>query len=208
MKEEKAKTNLKNGKKLKILVCTLIVFLIALIAIFGIYTKYQNRMINNVKSYSYGMDLKGERTIILSPSTETETKIKDSEGNEVADAENLTDEELTQKGYIKEEEMVYKDMEIIIDNYNKLNNVNDRINEYSKIDDAFYALYTIGDDNAKLKEDIEYNMLKDDYDKINAKIDYSKEFYNNEVGEFNNITGFIPNIVKKVFKLYNYNVFR
>ena len=49
-------------------------------------------MINNVKSYSYGMDLKGERTIILSPSTETETKIKDSEGNEVADAENLTDE--------------------------------------------------------------------------------------------------------------------
>ena len=112
------------------------------------------------------------------------------------------------QGYIKEEEMVYKDMEIIIDNYNKLNNVNDRINEYSKIDDAFYALYTIGDDNAKLKEDIEYNMLKDDYDKINAKIDYSKEFYNNEVGEFNNITGFIPNIVKKVFKLYNYNVFR
>ena len=77
MKEEKGKTNLKNGKKIKILVCTLVVFLIATIAIFGIYTKYQNRMINNVKSYSYGMDLKGERTIILTPSTETETKIKE-----------------------------------------------------------------------------------------------------------------------------------
>lgn len=112
------------------------------------------------------------------------------------------------KGYIKEEEVVYKDIEIIINNYNKLNNTNDRINEYSKLDDAFNILYDIGDNDSKLKEDIEYNMLKDDYDKINAKIDYSKEFYNNEVGEFNNMSSFISNIVIKVFKFYKYNIFR
>ena len=119
-KEQKEKkTSKKESKKLQITVCTLIAVLIAMIAIFGIYTQYQNRMVNIVKGYSYGMDLKGERSIILTPSTSTEEVIKDSEGKEVADADNLTDEELAQKGYTKESIAINSEEDLTVENYKK-----------------------------------------------------------------------------------------
>lgn len=122
MKEEKqkeTKTIKKEGKKLKILVCTLAIILIAMIALFGVYVPYQNRMENKIKGYTYGMDLAGERTIILTPSEETETKITDSEGNEVTDASDLTDEELAEKGYTKEDVKVNTDEKMNKENYQK-----------------------------------------------------------------------------------------
>ena len=90
-------------KKVKILTIILAIVLVTMIAFFGIYVPTQNRMENSVKGYSYAMDLKGARTIRLKVDDTNKTIIKDSEGNEVTDAENLTDEELTQKGYTKEE---------------------------------------------------------------------------------------------------------
>lgn len=119
-KEQKEKkTSKKESKKLQITVCTLIAVLIAMIAIFGIYTPYQNRMVNNVRGYSYGMDLKGERSIILTPSTGTEEVIKDSERKEVADADDLTDEELAQKGYTKESIAINSEEDLTVENYKK-----------------------------------------------------------------------------------------
>ena len=118
-KQNEKTTNKKEGKKLKILVCTLITILIAMIAIFGVYTQYQNRMQNNVKGYAYGMDLIGERTILLSPSTGTEEKITDANGNEVTDADDLTDEELAEKGYTKEEIKTNTDEEMNKENFQK-----------------------------------------------------------------------------------------
>ena len=56
-------------KKLKTLTIVLAVILIAIIAVLGIYIPKQNRMENVVKDYSYGMDLKGGRAIILKPDT-------------------------------------------------------------------------------------------------------------------------------------------
>ena len=159
MKEEKGKTNLKNGKKIKILVCTLVVFLIATIAIFGIYTKYQNRMINNVKSYSYGMDLKGERTIILTPSTETETKIKDAEGNEVTDAENLTDEELTQKGYTKEEVAVNSESALTKENYEKSKEIIEK--RLKQLDVEQYTI-NVNEENGQITINIPEDNRTDD----------------------------------------------
>ena len=90
-------------KKVKILTIILAIVLVTMIAFFGIYVPTQNRMENSVKGYSYAMDLKGARTIRLKVDDTNKTIIKDSEGNEVTDAENLTDEELAQKGYTKEE---------------------------------------------------------------------------------------------------------
>ncbi len=159
MKEEKGKTNLKNGKKIKILVCTLVVFLIATIAIFGIYTKYQNRMINNVKSYSYGMDLKGERTIILTPSTETETKIKDAEENEVTDAENLTDEELTQKGYTKEEVAVNSESALTKENYEKSKEIIEK--RLKQLDVEQYTI-NVNEENGQITINIPEDNRTDD----------------------------------------------
>ncbi len=90
-------------KKVKILTITLVVLMITLVAFIGVYTKVQNRMENQVKDYAYAMDLKGSRNIRLKVNEEKKTTIKDAEGNEVEDAESLTDEEIAQKGYVKEE---------------------------------------------------------------------------------------------------------
>ena len=90
-------------KKIKILTIILLIILITMVAFWGIYTQVQNRMENQVKDYSYAMDLDGSRVIRLKVSEGNKTVVKDQEGNEVADSENLTDEEITQNGYTKEE---------------------------------------------------------------------------------------------------------
>ena len=76
-------------------------------------------MENQVKDYSYAMDLKGTRSISLKVNKENKTTIKDSEGNEVTDSENLTDEEMTQKGYTKEETPYNSEDVLTVDNYKK-----------------------------------------------------------------------------------------
>ena len=106
-------------KKVKILTIILAVILIIMIGFFGVYTQVQNRMENQVRDYSYAMDLKGGRNIVLSVNESSETVIKDSEGKEVEDADNLTDEEITEKGYVKEE-VPYNAEEVKTqDNYKK-----------------------------------------------------------------------------------------
>lgn len=113
------------------------------------------------------------------------------------------------KEQIKEEEVTYNDIKIIVDNYNKLNNINDKINEYSNIEDSFEKLYKIVEINSKISDNVEYNMLKEENNSVNNKIEYSKEFYNNEVNTYNNKTSsFISNLVVKMFNLNRYNIFR
>lgn len=90
-------------KKIKILTITLVIIAITMIAFFGIYTQVQNRMENQVKQYSYAMDLKGSRNIRLTINTESTTTIKDADGNIVENDEELTDEQIAEKGYTKEE---------------------------------------------------------------------------------------------------------
>ena len=90
-------------KKIKILTITLLIALITMIAFFGIYVQKQNRMENIIKNNSYAMDLNGARTVKFVVSKENKTVIKDAEGKEVKDSENLTDEQIAEKGYTKEE---------------------------------------------------------------------------------------------------------
>ena len=81
--------------------------------------------------------------------------------------------------------------------------------EYSKLEESFDRLYTIGENNSKINSDVEYNMLKEENNSINSKIEYSKEFYNNEVNAYNSKTSsFISNLVVKMFDLNRYNIFR
>ena len=80
-------------RKLKLLTIILGIVLVTMVAFFGVYVQVQNRMEDKVKDYSYAMDLKGARNIRLTVDDSSNTVIKDSEGNEVSDAENLTDEE-------------------------------------------------------------------------------------------------------------------
>ena len=90
-------------KKLKMLTIVLVVILITMIAFGGIYIQKQNRMENIIKNYSYTMDLKGARNIRLKVNQENKTVIKDSEGKEVESSEDLTDDQIKEKGYTKEE---------------------------------------------------------------------------------------------------------
>lgn len=106
-------------KKVKMLTIVFAIILVTIVAVLGIYIPKQNRMENIVKEYSYGMDLKGGRVITLKPDTSNKTVIKDSEGKQVENATNLSDEELTAKGYTKEE-VAYNSSDVLTEeNYEK-----------------------------------------------------------------------------------------
>ena len=106
-------------RKVKILTIILLIILVTMVAFFGVYFKVQNRMENKVEGYSYAMDLDGARVIRLKVDETTETIVKDADGNEVADGSSLTDEEITEKGYTKEETPVNNSEDLTVENYEK-----------------------------------------------------------------------------------------
>lgn len=87
-------------KSVKLLTIILAIVLISMISFIGIYKQNKNKMENNVKDYSYAMDINGSRTITLKVNTEEKEVIKDKEGNTIQSA---TDEEIEQNGYTKEQ---------------------------------------------------------------------------------------------------------
>ena len=102
-KKEKVQ-NQSTGKKqrvFKVVTIILAIILISMIGFVGIYTQKQNRMENIVKGYDLAMDLKGARVVSIKPKEDKQTVIKDSEGNEIT--EELTDDQIKEKGYTKEE---------------------------------------------------------------------------------------------------------
>lgn len=102
-KKEKIQ-NVKEEKReriIKIITACLIAILISMIGFVGIYTQKQNQMKNQIKDYDLSMDLKGARILSIKPKEDKETIIKDTEGNKIT--EELTDEQITEKGYTKEE---------------------------------------------------------------------------------------------------------
>lgn len=110
-------------KKVKILTIILAIILVTMVAFGGIYIQVQNRMSDKVKDYSYAMDLKGSRNIRLKVSDATDTIIKDAEGKEVEETEELTDEQLAEKGYTKEENPVNSQDALTEENYEKSKNI-------------------------------------------------------------------------------------
>lgn len=104
-------------RKVKILTITLIIILIAMISFCGIYVKYENRMENKLKDYSYAMDIEGARNIKLKINTNNKTIIKDSNGNTVENSSSLTDEEIEKNGYVKLEVPYNSDEQKNVENY-------------------------------------------------------------------------------------------
>lgn len=133
-------------KKLKLLTIILGIILITMVAFFGVYVQVQNRMEDKVKDYSYAMDLKGARNIRLSVDDTTDTVIKDAEGKEVSDAENLTDEELTEKGYTKEEVKKNSDEVLNEENYKKSKTIIEKRLQKLGVDNYIVSLDEISGD--------------------------------------------------------------
>ncbi|MEI3356035.1 MAG: hypothetical protein V8R81_03000 [Clostridia bacterium] len=121
-------------KKVKILTITLAIALISMVAFAGVYVTKQNRMEDKVKSYTYAMDLKGARTITLKVDTSKKTTIKDSEGKEVENSSNLTDEEISEKGYTKEETDYNPSDVLNMENYKKSKEIIEKRLKELKID--------------------------------------------------------------------------
>lgn len=101
-------------KKIKILTITLLIVLVTMVAFFGVYKQVQNRMEDQVKEYSYAMDLTGARKVRLKIDTATKEVIKDKDGNKV---ESATDEEIEENGYTKEEVPVNSEEVLNADKY-------------------------------------------------------------------------------------------
>ena len=122
-------------KKVKIVTIILAIVLVTMVAFFGVYVPIQNRMENKVKDYSYTMDLKGTRNIRLKVDKSNKTVIKDSEGKEVEDSENLTDEEIAQKGYTKEETPYNAEEVLNKENYQRSKELIEKRLKELKVDD-------------------------------------------------------------------------
>lgn len=101
-------------KKIKILTIILLIVLVTMVAFFGVYKQVQNRMEDQVKDYSYAMDLTGARKVRLKVDTTTKEVIKDKDGNKV---ESATDEEIEENEYTKEEEPVNSEDVLNTNNY-------------------------------------------------------------------------------------------
>lgn len=122
-------------KKVKIITIILAIVLVTIVAFFGVYVPIQNRMEDKVKGYSYTADLEGARNIRLKVDESNKTVIKDIEGNKVGDSENLTDEEIAEKGYTKEESP-YNAQEVLNkENYQESKKVIEKRLEELKVDD-------------------------------------------------------------------------
>ena len=106
-------------KKIKLLTIILAIVLVTMVAFLGVYVPVQNRMENQVKDYDYAMDLEGGRNIRLAVDNTVDTVIKDAEGNEVTDADELSDEELAAQGYTKEENAANSEDVLNEENYKK-----------------------------------------------------------------------------------------
>ena len=106
--------------KLKIITIILLILLTTMVSFWGVYGQVQNRMENGVKDYKYAIDLKGARIVSLKLDDSKKEVVKDSEGNIIEDA---TDEEITEKGYTKEENPVNDENSKTKENYNKVKEI-------------------------------------------------------------------------------------
>lgn len=108
---------MKTNKGLKITLIILLIILISIISFVGIYIQNKKSMINIVKDYALGMDLRGGRVISINVDKGTKTIYYDKDGN-VVDTEQkdgkkeevlINDESsLTTENYIKTKEIIEK----------------------------------------------------------------------------------------------------
>lgn len=82
-------------KKIQLITKILLVALIVAISFVGIYVQKQNRMVNVVKDYTWGMDLTGARVIELEVSDEKDTITRDKDGKIVKEEDKKEDGEYT-----------------------------------------------------------------------------------------------------------------
>ena len=152
-------------RRLKIILITLLIILLAIISFAGLFVQNTKFMKNIVPEYQLGMDLQGYRTITLLISDEEETIYYDKDGNVVSSAQDdgtskkvpiNNEEDLTNENYKKARDLMKQRLEhlgiseylIRLDEEN--GSVTVQIPEDNMTDRASQFLYTRG--NFELKD--------------------------------------------------------
>lgn len=108
-------------KKLKIILCILLIMLIAIVAFLGIYTKDVVIFKNNLPNYSLSTDLGRKRVTNFSTDVKEEV-IYDKDGNKV----DSIPEEANEDDYTKKQEAVNSDDVKTTENYKKVKKIFER----------------------------------------------------------------------------------
>lgn len=97
---------MKINKILKITLIILVIILLSIISFIGIYIQDKGRMINVIKEYSLGMDLKGSRKVELEVNNSKETINYDSEGNVIPSNDTETEVASSEEKLVNDESVL------------------------------------------------------------------------------------------------------
>ena len=107
-------------RRLKIILITLLIILLAIISFAGLFVQNTKFMDNLIPDYQLGMDLEGYRAITLLVSDEEETIYYDADGNVVSSAQEdgtsekvpvNSEDDLTKENYIKARDLMKQRLE-------------------------------------------------------------------------------------------------
>lgn len=173
-------------RRLKIILITLLIILLAIISFAGLFVQNTKFMDNLIPDYQLGMDLEGYRAITLLVSDEEETIYYDADGNVVSSAQEdgtsekvpvNSEDDLTKENYIKARDLMKQRLEhlgiseylIRLDEEN--GSVTVQIPEDSMTDTASQFLYTRG--KFELKDEETGEVLLDSSNLKDVTIGYS-----------------------------------
>ncbi len=145
------------GSKIKIVTIIAVVILIALVGFIGVYTQVQNRMENQVKDYSFAMDIDGARFIELTPSTATKEDEEETQSAEVASNEEESSQ--SEETENKEAEKVNPDEVLTKENYKLSKEI---IEEKLKNLGVQEYIVRLDEETGKITVEIEENLKTDE----------------------------------------------
>ncbi len=150
---------MKIDKGLKIALIILLIILISIISFVGIYVQEKKSMVNILKDYQLGMNLKGCRIITTAVDTGVETIYYDKDGNVVEEETEggskkevpiNSEETLTKENYSKTKKIIEKRLddysisEYLIRQDENTGKLTVQIPENSDTDIAIQYIYTVG----------------------------------------------------------------
>lgn len=112
------------------------------------------------------------------------------------------------KSYAIQEEAIFMSLLAERNRITKAFSINDKIEANKKLSQNLELLLNLENNYKKLSQDDKFKTMVEELSKIDSKIDYSCEFYNNVVVEHNNkISKFPIKIVAVLFKFKKYELF-
>lgn len=150
---------MKLDKGLKIVLIILLIILVSIISFMGIYIQEKKSMVNIIKDYQLGMDLKGSRTITTAVDTGVETIYYDKDGKVVQEETKggskkevpiNSEDILTKENFTKTKEIIEKRLndygvsEYLIRQDKDTGKLTVQLPENSDTDIAVQYIYTVG----------------------------------------------------------------